>query len=39
MKVLFFRETSASNSSDDHRIVMLKSKGQHLHVTTVQVAV
>lgn len=27
MKVLFFRETSASNSSDDHRIVMLKSKG------------
>lgn len=26
MKVLFFRETSASNSSDDHRIVLLKSK-------------
>lgn len=30
MKVLFFRETSASNSSDDHRIVMLKSKGHDI---------
>lgn len=30
MKVLFFRETSASNSSDDHRIVMLKSKGSDI---------
>lgn len=30
MKVLFFRETSASNSSDDHRIVLLKSKGHDI---------
>lgn len=30
MKVLFLRETSASNSSDDHRIVLLKSKGHDL---------